>query len=144
MLAHLRPPGLPSRIVARPSSAFCYALSALLHLDNVSWFNATEIVSRTGMPCRYLLLIMGQLVKAGVIEGRRGNGGGYRLAKPARNTSVLDVLQAVDGPVGLDASELPMGLSAGSSRTLRVVLDEVAGDVTARLGKLTLAQLTDS
>jgi Rrf2 family protein len=144
MPACLRTPSLPSRIADRPSSAFCYALSALLHLDNVTWLNATEIVSRTGMPQRYLLIIMSQLVRVGVIEGRHGNGGGYRLAKPMSQTSVLDVLQAVDGPVGLDESELPMGLSAGSSRALRVVLDEVAGDVAARLGKLTLAQLTGS
>jgi Rrf2 family protein len=134
----------PSPITVRPSSTFCYALSALLHLEGGKLLSAGEIAQRAGMPCRYLMRILVHLTKAGVVEGARGCMGGYRLAKSLSKISVLEVLQAVDGPVGLDESELPIGLSVGSSRTLRVVLDEVAGDVAARLGKLTLAQLIGS
>jgi hypothetical protein len=43
--------------------------------------------------------------------------------------------------VAVIESDLPAGLSTGSVRTLRLVLDGVVGDVAKRLGRLTLAEL---
>jgi hypothetical protein len=49
---------------------------------------------------------------------------------------VLDVLEAIEGPVRLNEGELPSELTAGSVKTLRLVLDRVARDVDKRPGKL--------
>ena len=43
--------------------------------------------------------IFGKLRRAGLLEGVRGPAGGYRLAKPADQITVIDILEAVDDPL---------------------------------------------
>lgn len=132
---------LPSPITLRPSSAFCQVLAALLQFDGRE--NATltcrELCEPGGMSTQYVRNALPRLKRAGIVTGQLGGAGGIRLARPLRKISVLDVLQAVDGPVGLDESDLPAGLSAGSSRALHLVLDGVAEDIAKRLNSLKLS-----
>lgn len=57
---------------------------------------------RQGIPERYLEQIFRRLRRAGLVEARRGPGGGYRLARPAAEITLRDVVEAVEGP--LDAA----------------------------------------
>ena len=52
---------------------------------------------RQGIPPRYLEQIFQRLRRAGLVEGKRGPGGGYRLARAAGEISVRDVVEAVEG-----------------------------------------------
>ena len=62
-----------------------------------------ERVSKTyKLPLTYLLKIMQQLVKARILASKRGPGGGYSLARPANKISLLELVEAVEGPVGGD------------------------------------------
>jgi Rrf2 family protein len=63
------------------------------------------IAERRGMPLQFLEQLFGTLRRAGLVESRRGAGGGYLLARPAEEISVLDVVQALDGRVGDEAQE---------------------------------------
>jgi Rrf2 family protein len=47
----------------------------------------------------YLLKILHQLVKANVLHGKRGPRGGFSLAKPAKKITMLEIIEAVDGPM---------------------------------------------
>lgn len=58
-----------------------------------------EIARGTGINARALVPILAMLSRAGVLDGRRGRDGGYRLAKPAREITLLDVVEAVRRPV---------------------------------------------
>lgn len=58
------------------------------------------ISERQGIPVRYLEQIFRRLRRAGVVDSKRGPGGGYTLARPAREITLLDVLEAVEGPLG--------------------------------------------
>jgi len=49
------------------------------------------------IPERFLPQVMRDLVRAGLVEGSVGRAGGYRLAKPSRTISLLDVVEAVEG-----------------------------------------------
>ncbi len=49
----------------------------------------------------YLEQIALRLKEAGLIVGKRGPGGGYRLARPAKDISVRDVVEAVEGSLAL-------------------------------------------
>ncbi|MCW5766374.1 MAG: Rrf2 family transcriptional regulator [Phycisphaeraceae bacterium] len=76
-----------------------YALRAMMHLaalptDNAA--NSETIAERTKVPKGYLSKVMRDLVVAGLIDSRRGPSGGFRLARPARDISMLDVINAVD------------------------------------------------
>lgn len=63
------------------------------------------IAERRGMPLQFLEQLFGTLRRAGLVESRRGVGGGYLLARSAEEVTVLDVVQALDGRVGDEASE---------------------------------------
>ena len=51
------------------------------------------------IPLEYLLKTMQQLVKANVLHSKRGPRGGYSLAKPPNKITMLQVIEAVDGPM---------------------------------------------
>ena len=55
-----------------------------------------EIAARQGLSAAYLEQLFARLRRAGLVEGVRGPGGGYRLARPAEEVSVADVIAAVD------------------------------------------------
>ncbi len=77
-----------------------YAVLALSCLDDPGgrWVLGREIVECTGLPGPYLSRVLHALSGAGLIETKRGYRGGYRLRRPAGAISVLEVVEAVDGP----------------------------------------------
>jgi Rrf2 family protein len=79
-----------------------YGLLAILDLalqSDLTAVQATQIAERQGVPKQYLDQLMLSLRKAGLVESVRGRQGGYRLARPARAITVLDVVVALEGSV---------------------------------------------
>ncbi len=68
--------------------------------------SAGDLAARTGVPISFLHKITGSLARAGLVSTYKGPSGGLRLARPAAQVSLLDVLEAVDGPVCLNACML--------------------------------------
>ncbi len=60
---------------------------------------SSTIAKEYGIPLEYLLKILQQLVRAGVLRSKRGPRGGFTLAKPAEEISLLVVIESVDGPM---------------------------------------------
>jgi Rrf2 family protein len=56
-----------------------------------------EIAKAQAIPARFLEAILAQLKRASLVESRRGNEGGYVLARPPARISVGDVLRVVQG-----------------------------------------------
>ena len=56
-----------------------------------------EIGERQGIPSRYLEQIFQKLRRAGLVNSKRGPGGGYQLGRPARDITLADVITAVQG-----------------------------------------------
>jgi len=61
---------------------------------------AREIVAFTGIPPKYLDQVMHALRRGGLVQSRRGAGGGYVLARQAETISFLDVVDLIDGSLG--------------------------------------------
>jgi Rrf2 family protein len=59
----------------------------------------------------YLLKILQQLVRANVLRSKRGPRGGFSLAKPTNKITMLEVIEAVDGPL---TGELNLSDQAGN------------------------------
>ena len=57
------------------------------------------IGERQGIPPRYLEQIFQRLRRAGLVSGKRGPGGGYRLARSPRDIDLLSIVEAVEGPI---------------------------------------------
>ena len=77
-----------------------YAIRAALALSRAGdgkRLSARRIAADQRVPGRFLPQVMRDLVRAGVVEGTVGRSGGYRLAKPSAEISLLDVVEAVEG-----------------------------------------------
>jgi Rrf2 family transcriptional regulator, iron-sulfur cluster assembly transcription factor len=64
----------------------------------------SEIQARLGLTDRSFESALFELVKAGMVESRRGVGGGYRLSRPTEELTVFSILQAL-GETGRPAGE---------------------------------------
>lgn len=60
---------------------------------------AQRVSKEYGIPLEYLLKILQQLVRANVLRSKRGPRGGFFLAKPAEEITLLEIIEAVDGPM---------------------------------------------
>lgn len=60
-----------------------------------------DIASAEDLPASYLAKIFQDLVKGGILRSHRGATGGFSLGRPAEKITLLEVIEAVDGPIGL-------------------------------------------
>ncbi|WP_322056454.1 Rrf2 family transcriptional regulator [Paraburkholderia sp. J63] len=78
-----------------------YGLHCLLYLAGtpagVREASVRDLAEMQGVPVDYAAKLFTRLAKAGIVESTEGIRGGFRLAKPARDISVLDVVDAIDG-----------------------------------------------
>lgn len=58
-----------------------------------------SIAKEYDIPLEYLLKILQQLVRANVLRSKRGPRGGFSLARPAKKITMLEIVEAVDGPM---------------------------------------------
>ncbi len=79
-----------------------YGLIAAAYLAEQAdggWIMAETISAKYGIPLAFLLKIMKEMVKANVLRSKRGPGGGYILARPAKEITLLEIIEAVEGPI---------------------------------------------
>ena len=86
----------------RVSAKSDYALRALIEMagrvDGPA-VSAEELGKLQDIPRTFLQAILADLRRSGVVLSQRGQSGGWRLARPAGEVSVADVIRAVDGPL---------------------------------------------
>lgn len=100
-----------------------------------------ELAEMTKVPSNYLAKVLQTLAGADLIIGRRGVGGGYRLAKAAKDIRLLDVINAVS-PVER-IKTCPLGLENHGSHLcpLHRRIDQAAAGVIELFGSTTLADI---
>ena len=64
--------------------------------------DAKSISDETGVTLRFSLKILRKLVSAGITKSYKGTQGGYELAKPPEEISLLEVIETVEGPIRLN------------------------------------------
>ena len=82
-----------------------YAIRAMIDLaaqpaDRISLIR--DISARTEVPPSLLAKIFQNLNKIGLVRSSRGKGGGFQLGRPAKNISLLDIIEAVEGPISIN------------------------------------------
>lgn len=89
-----------------------------------------EIAARQGISLSYLEQLFAQLRRAGLVLSARGPGGGYRLAYPAAETRIADIVLAVDEPIRATRCQIgsPKGCQGGRARCLTHDLWEELGN----------------
>lgn len=128
-----------------------YALRALLDVaqhDGGGPVSRQDIAGRQQISADYVAQLFRHLQSAGVVEGVKGPGGGYRLARDAATISVGDVVRAVEGPVALVQCVLAEGEEAPACDRLErcvthLLWTQVSQVVTDMLNAITLQDLAD-
>ena len=123
-----------------------YALRILVDLAEhraEAYVTLRELAERQEISEKYLESIVKELVRAGILEGLRGKGGGYRLGREPERISVLEVLERMEGTLAPVACLEPEGkpcARAAACRTLPLWkgLDET---VRGYLGQFSIQSL---
>ena len=120
-----------------------YAVRAAVELAAAGEMTTAEqIADAQGIPLNFLENILRDLRRAGLVESRRGQAGGYVLARPAESITLADVIRAVEGPLanvrGYRSEEVEYG---GSAAPLREVWVAVRASLRSVLESVTLADV---
>lgn len=105
-----------------------YALRAMVQLASQSPGACTtkQIAAKTKVPGAYLAKVLQSMRRAGLVNSRRGVGGGVNLARPAGQISLLDVIDAVEPLKRSGSRSSKAGATlAPLQRQLNAALDEV-------------------
>jgi Rrf2 family protein len=126
------------------SRTVSYALQATLQLARSEAAGVPipckRLAAEGKMPERFLLQILRNLVTHGILESTRGVDGGYSLDRNPEDISLLDLIEAVDGPV-ISTLPLPGGLPKESRTKLECVLTGVTELARRELQAIKLAHL---
>jgi Rrf2 family protein len=103
---------------------------------------AEQVAQAQSIPANFLENILRDLRRAGIVESRRGQAGGYTLARPPEEISLADVIRAVEGPLADVRGQAPETLDyRGSAEKLRDVWIALRAGVRAVLEQVTLADV---
>src|SRR4051794_26776018 len=132
----------------RVSAKTDYALRAAVELAAApegTPVKGERLSTSQSIPLRFLENILLQLRHAGIVESRRGADGGYRLARPAAEITLADVIRAIDGPLAGVSGQRPETLDfKGRSEPLRDVWVAVRASLRGVLEHVTLADVANN
>lgn len=89
-----------------------YAIILLGHFvtdSNQTTCTARDLASQAGLPLPMVGKILKSLVRNNLLVSHRGVKGGYGLAKPPEEITVVDIITAMDGPIGLTVCSVHAG-----------------------------------
>jgi len=79
-----------------------YALKAAFELawrKNSEPISAQDIAKAQNVSVRFMEIILNELKRGGLVESKRGNEGGYALAKDAKQLNTREIIECIDGPI---------------------------------------------
>ena len=103
---------------------------------------AERIATAQEIPLNFLENILGELRHAGIVRSHRGADGGFRLAKPAEDVTIADIIRAVEGPLASVRGGPPEETSyPGASAALPRVWIAVRANLRAVVERVTLRDI---
>ncbi len=105
------------------------------------WVAAETISDKYGISVAYLLKIMKQMVKANVLRSKRGPRGGYTLARPAKEITLLEIIEAVDGPISTRSEMAELTKKAPFSIEMEKVCEMAFQKAVSILSRAKLSQM---
>lgn len=125
--------------------ASALATFAVVHLAECgsSRLQGREIAEALDTPADYLLKLLQTLVKARILSSARGPSGGFRLSRKPDSITLLEIVEAVDGPI-LGGLPDPSISGKGRARSvMELACTESAGFARALLGRTRVSDLTE-
>lgn len=125
-----------------------YGLLALIDLaceEEGVPVSARVLAERRDIPQPYLEQLFALLRKAGIIEAKRGAYGGFVLARPAQSVTVLDIVEALEGPLtsGVCDAHTDTGCTNSSCCVAAPVWSTATEVLRREFSSMTLSHLAD-
>ncbi|GAP12542.1 transcriptional regulator, BadM/Rrf2 family [Longilinea arvoryzae] len=121
-----------------------YALRAIYHLtklDPTQRAATSQIAEEQRIPPSFLAKIISQLSIAGLIHTSRGARGGVSLARSPEEITILEVVEAIDGPIALnECTSSPDACPFGENCPLRKLWCGTQTELIEKLATTTFAQ----
>lgn len=79
-----------------------YAIRAILFLarqPKEALIMSSEIAEKEDIPAHYLAKILQRMAKYGYVDSFKGRGGGFKITELAKKSSILEIVERVEGPV---------------------------------------------
>ena len=122
-----------------------YGIVVMAHLaecEDDDSHNARELAEQTRLPAPVVSKILKSLTRAGLLTSQRGSKGGYSLARTPGEISVVEMITALEGPVGITECTVHPGACAQeSSCQVRDPWQRINAAVRAAMEQITLADL---
>jgi Rrf2 family protein len=132
----------------RISAKADYAVRAVVELAGAPDGRPTKaerVATAQGIPLNFLENILSELRHAGIVRSQRGAEGGFRLAKPADQITIADVIRAVEGPLATVRGGPPEELSyPGHAAELARVWIAVRKSLRAVVERVTVADVANA
>ena len=129
----------------RISAKADYAVRAAVELAAATGekpVKAERIATAQQIPLNFLENILGELRHSGIVRSHRGAEGGFRLAKPAEEITIADVIRAVEGPLASVRGGPPeQSAYPGASEALPRVWIAVRANLRAVVEHVTVADV---
>lgn len=115
--------------------------------QNGGRMDARAISDTMCVSLRFSLKILGKLAQSGIVVSYKGNRGGYELARPADQVTLLQVIVAVEGPyrlcrcVGPEAEQHQCSCGASGCCSFQKVFGRISDLVNQELGAVTFEDL---
>jgi Rrf2 family protein len=135
------------------SSKAKYAIKATMFLarrTQAGQIQASEIAEGEQIPRKFLELILAELRNAGILQSKKGKGGGYILGRPANDLTLGEIIRVIDGPL----APIPCVSKLSYRRCedcedevtcgVRLVMQQVRDATASILDGMTVADLLDT
>ena len=123
-----------------------YALQATMLLAEArssAPIPCSKLAAEGNMPERFLLQILRNLVTHGILRSTRGVDGGYALVRAPEDVSLLEVIEAIEGPMAADDASVE-GFPIDSHHRLYEALSQVTRTARDQLEAIKLSQLLEA
>jgi len=125
------------------TDAASIAMHVMAHLAGAGdrWVTQHEIAHELEISENHLAKVCQRLVKSGFISAHRGPSGGIRLFADPERVTLLDVYQAIEGPMTSDYCLLKRKMCPGQKCIMGGLVESVTGQITDYFSKTTIADL---
>ncbi len=126
--------------LTRASSYALHAVAYMAQQKHDKPVASHKIAQERGIPERFLLKVLKPLVSARVLMSIKGPNGGYRLARQPSDITVLEIVEAVDGPIRGQAPPLKKNNGPLAGR-LEAICNHSADQVRKHLERVRISEL---
>ena len=124
--------------ISEAASIAIHAMTFIAALDRETPVSTSEIAGQLDVSENHLSKVLQRLMKAGLVDARRGPKGGFLLARGADEITLLDVFEAIEGPLSVRTCLMKTRICDPGNCILGDMVHEVTSSVKQYLSSHTL------